>query len=126
MRVLLVEADHVVRDRVKVALQQFDGITVDTAEDSWALELAKENAYELVAISDQLQDAGDGLKLLKELRAGGLLGPAVAISRDNGEAAAKEKDALGIASVVVVPPDTVEIFKALVAAQGRLSGKPLR
>jgi DNA-binding NarL/FixJ family response regulator len=123
MRVLLVEADHVVRDRVKVALQQFDGTTVDVAEDAWALELAKENAYDLVVISDHLDQAGDGLKILKELRAGGLAGAAVVLSRDRGEAATRDKEALNVAAVVAVPPDTVEIFKAIVTAQSRSSGK---
>lgn len=121
MKVLLVETNHVVRDQMKVALQQFDGTTVDTAEDSWALELAKENVYDLLVIADQLAEPGDGLGLLKDLRAGGLAGPVILLSRDRGEGGGKDREGVNAAAVLTVPPETVEIFKAILAAQQRMS-----
>jgi len=124
MKVLLVEADHAVRDILKVALQQFDGSSVDMAEDSWALELARSNAYDMLVISDTLQEPGDGIKLLQDLRAGGLMGPAILLSRDRGEASGlRKREAVDVAQVLTVPPDTVEIFKAVVAAQDRMAGR---
>ena len=123
MRVLIVEKDHSVRDRVKVALQQFDGVSVDFAEDSWALELAKENEYDLLVITDRLEVPGDGLTLLKELRTGGLAAPALLLSRDRGDVSIA-RELPNVATVLTVPPDTVEIFKAIVTIQLRLSQKP--
>jgi len=122
MRALIVEKDHNVRDRFKVALQQFEGTVVDTAEDAWALDLAKENAYDLLVISDRLEKAGDGLELLGQLREGGLLAPTVLLARDrNEESIAREVPA--VAAVVACPPDTVEIFRAIVSAKRQGSGK---
>jgi DNA-binding NarL/FixJ family response regulator len=126
MKVLLVEAEHGVRDRFKVALQQFEGFTVDTAEDSWALELAKETAYDMVAIADQLKEPGDGIQLLRDLRASGVIGPAIVLTRDGGAAIAQEKEMLNVASILPVPPETVDCFKSIVTAQNRLFGKPSR
>ena len=123
MRVLIVERDHNVRDRIKVALQQFEGTAVDTAEDSWALELAKENQYDLLIITDRLQNPGDGIELLKELRAGGLAAPAMLLSRDRGDVSIS-RELPNVTAVLTVPPDTVEIFKAIVNVQQRMSSKP--
>jgi DNA-binding response OmpR family regulator len=123
MRVLLVEADHAVRDKLKVALQQFDGTSVDFAEDSWALELARSNEYDLLVISDVLHAPGDGIKLLQDLRAGGLMGPAILLSKDRGSAELKDREAVNVSVVLTAPPDTVEIFKAIVSAQDRMAGR---
>jgi DNA-binding response OmpR family regulator len=123
MKALLVETDHVIRDRVKVALQQFEGTTVDCAEDAWALELAKENPYDLLVIADHLQEPGDGLRLLRELRAAGLVGPSILLTRDSGDSGARDREAVNVSVVLTVPPDTVDIFKAIVTAQERVAGQ---
>src|SRR5690349_6960036 len=121
MRILIVETDHVVRDRIKVAFQQIEGTTVDTAEDSSAIELAKESAYDGLVIADSLQAPGDGLQLLKDLRAGGLTGPVVLLSRGGLDAAPKDREGVNAAAVLTVPPDTLDIFKAVLAVQGRVA-----
>ena len=123
MRVLIVEKDHSVRDRVKVALQQFDGVAVDLAEDGWALELAKENQYDLLVITDRLEVPGDGIALLKDLRTGGLAAPALLLSRDRGDVSIA-RELHNVATVLTVPPDTVEIFKCIVTVQQRMNAKP--
>jgi DNA-binding response OmpR family regulator len=125
MKVLLVETDHVNRDRIKVAFQQIEGATVDTAEDSWALEFQKENAYELLVIADTLTDPGDGLTLLKDLRDAGLTGPVVLLSKSGADGdAAKAREGVNAAVVLTVPPDTIDIFKAVIAAQQRIAPPP--
>jgi DNA-binding response OmpR family regulator len=121
MKVLLVETDHAVRDRIKVAIQQLEGSSVDTAEDSWALELAKESPYDAVVIADTLQAPGDGLQLLKDLRAGGLTGPAVLLSHGTADAGHKDREGVNAAAVLTVPPDTLDIFKAVLVIQERLA-----
>jgi len=121
MRILVVETDHAVRDRVKVAFQQLEGCTVDTAEDSWALELAKESPYDAVVIADTLQAPGDGLQLLKDLRAGGLTGPVVLLSHPSSDAAPKDREGVNASAVLTVPPDTLDIFKAVLSVQARVS-----
>ncbi len=123
MKVLLVEKDHSIRDRIKVAFQQFDGTTVDVAEDSWALELAKENEYDLLVITDRLEAPGDGIALLKELRTGGTAAPAILLSRDRGEVSIA-RELPNVSTVLTVPPDTVEIFKAIVTVHQRAASKP--
>jgi DNA-binding response OmpR family regulator len=121
MKVLLVETDHAVRDRVKVAFQQLEGSSVDTAEDSWALELAKESQYDAVVIADTLQTSGDGLALLKDLRTGGLTGPVILLSHGTADAGHKDREGVNAAAVLTVPPDTIDIFKAVLAVQARLA-----
>lgn len=122
MRVLVVEKDHMIRDRFKVALQQFEGTQVDTAEDAWALELAKENAYDLLVITDRLDAPGDGLELMKQLREGGLSAPAILLGRDQMEGTMSREIPL-VAASLPVPPDTVAIFKAIMAARGKVSAR---
>ncbi len=122
MRVLIVEKDHMIRDRIKVALQQFEGTTVDTAEDSWALELAKENVYDLLVITDRLDAPGDGLELMKQLREGGLTAPAILLGRDRMEGTMSREIPL-VAASLQVPPDTVAIFKAIMSARGKVSAR---
>jgi DNA-binding response OmpR family regulator len=123
MKVLLVETNHVVRDQIKVAFQQIEGVTVDTAEDAWALELQKENAYDMLVIADLLTDQGDGIQLLKELREGGLTGPVILLSKSgaDADAMAKEREGVNAAVVLTVPPDTLDVFKAVLSAQQRLA-----
>jgi DNA-binding response OmpR family regulator len=119
MKTLLVETDHVVRDRVKVALQQYEGTSVDTAEDSWALELAKENVYDLLVIDDTLQKPGDGLQILRDLRAGGVTAPLILLSK-SGEGG-KDREGVNASAVLRVPPDPVDLFKALTQVQQRMA-----
>jgi DNA-binding response OmpR family regulator len=128
MRVLLVETDHVVRDRIKVAFQQYEGTTVDSAEDSWALELAKENVYDILVIDDTLQTQGDGIQLLKDLRAGGLNGPVILLSKSgaDADAGAKEREGVNAAVVLTIPPDTLDVFKAILNVQQRLASPQAR
>ena len=121
MKVLLVETDHAVRDRIKVAFQQIEGSSVDTAEDSWALELAKESPYDAVVIADTLQAPGDGLQILKDLRAGGLTGPVILLSHGSADAGHKDREGINAAAVLTVPPDTLDIFKAVLTVQERLA-----
>ncbi len=117
MNALLLESSRPVRDLVKVALLQFDGMTVDCAEDSWALEMVKEKPYELLVVSDCLEAPGDGLLILKQIREMGSQAPAVVLSHDQGAAASRERAALIIMDIVSVPPDTVALFKAIVTAK---------
>ena len=121
MKILLVETDHAVRDRIKVAFQQIEGSSVDTAEDSWALELIKESPYDAVVIADTLQAPGDGILLLKELRNGGLTGPVILLSHGTADATPKDREGVNAAAVLTVPPDTLDIFKAVLTVQQRLS-----
>jgi len=121
MRVLLVETDHIVRDRIKVAFQQLEGCSVDTAEDSWALELAKESLYDAVVIADTLQAPGDGLQILRDLRTAGLTGPVILLSKGTSDQAPKDREGVNAAAVLTVPPDTLDIFKAVLAVQARVT-----
>jgi DNA-binding response OmpR family regulator len=121
MKILLVETDHAVRDRIKVAFQQIEGASVDTAEDSWALELIKESAYDAVVIADTLQAPGDGILLLKDLRNGGLTGPVILLSHGTADATPKDREGVNAAAVLTVPPDTLDIFKAVLTVQQRLA-----
>jgi DNA-binding response OmpR family regulator len=115
MRVLLVEANKAQRDLVKVALQQFEGTIVDTAEDNWAVEMARENAYQAIVLDDQLLHQGDGVLVLKDLREAGCLAPALVLSKDSGESLSRERDALNVTQVLSFPLDTIELFKAVMA-----------
>ncbi len=126
MKTLLVEANRPVRDLVKVALQQFDETVVEIAEDNWALEMARENEYQMLVIADQLSHPGDGLLLLKDLRELGFSAPAVVVSRDRGEALSREKGNLNVVAVLHVPIDTVELFRAIVSCRLRTDVRPPR
>jgi DNA-binding response OmpR family regulator len=123
MKTLLIESQRSIRDLVKVALQQFADAEVETAEDNWALEMAREKAYDMLVVSDHLAHPGDGLLLLKDLREQGFKVPAVVISRDRGEALGRERSNLNIAAVVNIPIDTVDLFKSIVSCRMRAEAR---
>jgi DNA-binding NarL/FixJ family response regulator len=122
MNILLVEKDPGIRDLVRVALQQIRGVKVEQADDRWALDLAREITFDGVCIADELEAPGDGILLLKDLRSKNCNGPAMLITHSQREAIPPEAQELNVVTMVNVPVETVELFKAIAALRDLVEG----
>ena len=67
MEILLVEGDRLVRDQVKVGLQQFPEFSVTTGEGYAAVNEARQREFDCVFLGVD-PDGQDGLRLLEHIR----------------------------------------------------------
>jgi DNA-binding NtrC family response regulator len=112
---LLVAGDKPARDTIKVGLDQTGAFEVDTAEDAWAVEMAKAKQYQVVVSDTTLGDGTDGLELLRRVR--GVLPSAelLMIARNKGQSRflAQDRQALGIYAFLQFPVEKAEFFKTI-------------
>ncbi len=67
MEILLVERDHLVRDQVKVGLQQFPEFTVTWGEGYAAINELRQRDYDVVFLG-MPEKLEEGIRLLEQLR----------------------------------------------------------
>ncbi len=68
MEILLVERDHLVRDQVKVGLQQFSEYTITCGEGYAAINSLRQDQYTTVFLGIAQDEVDEGLRLLEHLR----------------------------------------------------------
>ena len=122
LRCLLVTADAVVRDMVKVGLEQTQLVDVEFVEDAWALEMAKSEPFEIVIAEYSLADGSDGVELLAQIRSELPDAELLLITRTRTQSRylAREKQTLGIYGFVHVPIDPVEFFRTIARLLDRI------
>lgn len=67
MRILVLEKDKVVRDRIVIGLQNFPEFAVDAAEGFPGLHQTRQKAYDCLFIGCNPED-GEGLELIERFR----------------------------------------------------------
>jgi DNA-binding NtrC family response regulator len=112
---LLVAGDKPARDTIKVGLDQTGSFEVDTADDVWAVEMAKAKAYQVVIADTALADGTDGLELLRRIRAVLPTAELLMIARNKGQSRylTQDKQQLGIYAFLQFPVEKLEFFKTL-------------
>jgi len=125
---LVVTADPAVRDIVKVGLEQTGAFQVDTAEDAWALEMARSKPYRVVIVDGVLSDGSDGLEVLRLVREASGHAELLHIVRSRSEVKqlTADKQALGLYGFVVLPVEPLEFFGMLARLLERLGSAPTR
>lgn len=123
LRCLLITNDRSVRDTLQVGLEQTQSHTVDVVEDTWAVEAARNNPYDIVLCECTLSDGRDGVELLGELRQ---MMPDAALllitrTRTQSRYLARERQSLGISAFVQVPIEPVEFFRAITRVSDRIA-----
>ncbi len=115
IRCLLVAGEKQARDAIKVGLDQTGAFEVETAEDSWALEMAKAKTYQVVIADTTLADGGDGLELLRRIREVAPEAELLLIARNKGQSRylTRDKQQLGIYAFLHFPIETVEFFRTV-------------
>ena len=122
---LLVTTDPAARDIINVGLEQTQAFEVDTAEDAWALEMARSKVYRVVIMDADLTTT-DGLDLLKKIREVRPNAEHLVIARDRNQSRTlmRDKEQSSIYGFVHLPVDTLEFFKMLARLMERLGEVP--
>jgi DNA-binding response OmpR family regulator len=122
---LLVTADPVARDLIKVGLEQTQAFDVDVAEDTWAVEMARSKIYRVV-IADAELAAADGLEILRQIRE--VRGDAelllIARNRNQTRHLMRDKQQLALYGFVHIPVDPLEFFKMTARLLERIGALP--
>ncbi len=119
MDILLVEKERLVRDQVKVGLQQFPEFTITVGEGYAAINELRQRQFDCIFVGAEGKGP-EGLRLLKHLRSFDRNTEVVVIA--NGRAAkdlATEKSRLNITSFLTTPIDATEFFRLVARLRAR-------
>ncbi len=121
MEILLVVRDKLVRDQVKVGLQQFPEFIVTTGEGYAAINELRQRHCDCVFLAADPTD-GEGLRLLNHLRSFDRTTEVVPIATPrHARDMAGEKTRLNITAFLHTPIDPAEFFRLV----GRLRARKL-
>ncbi len=111
MDILLIEKDRMLRDQVKVGLQQFPEFTVTCGEGYAAVNDVRQRHYDCVFLGIEGNDR-DPLKLLKHLRSFERTIEVVVMTNPRqAKDLAGEKSRLNIGSFLPTPIEVEEFFR---------------
>jgi len=124
MDILLVESDHLIRDQVKVGLQQFEEFQVTWGESYAGVNLLRMKNYSYVLLGVHNPDH-DGLRLLRHLRSfDQKTGVIVITGQKVARELAKEKNRMGIYAFLTTPIDVTDFFRLISRLKARHDKKP--
>jgi len=122
MEILLVVSDRLIRDQVKVGLQQFPEFSVMWGEGYAAINQARQTKYDCVFLEIPPQ-AQDGTRLLQHLRSFDTTTELVVITSErSARDMAKDKSAYNIAAFLHTPIDVAEFFRMVARLRARHNG----
>ncbi|MDP6930895.1 MAG: response regulator [Planctomycetota bacterium] len=127
MEILLVAEDRLVRDQVKVGLQQFPEFSVTTGEGYAAINEARQREFDCVFLGVDFAGT-DGFRLLEHIRSFDAEVYVVAItSRDRIRELQAEKSRLNLTAILGTPIDASEFFRLVgMLRSRRLESKTAR
>ena len=69
MRILVVEDDPGIREFIEEGLSSYWGMTVDSAADATAVDMARETRYDVIVADMHLSDELDALTIIRDVTA---------------------------------------------------------
>jgi response regulator of citrate/malate metabolism len=124
MDILLVESDHLIRDQVKVGLQQFPEFNVTWGEGYPGINLVRMKNYSYVFLGIHTQDH-DGLRLLRHMRSFDQKTDVIIItSQKAARELSKDKNRLGIYAFLTTPIEVIDFFRLISRLKAREEKKP--
>jgi DNA-binding response OmpR family regulator len=124
IKVLLIESDPKTRDIIEVGLDNFQAFEVDNAEDSWAVEMAKENSYDLLLVDLELADHVDGMEVVRQIREADPEVEIIVITKGrSSKLLSKEKNALNVFALLPTPIEELSFFKLIGRVRDRIESK---
>ncbi len=126
MEVMLVVREKLVRDQIKVGLQQFPEFTVTAGEGYAAINEARQHHYDCIFLSVDPQSR-EGLRLLQHLRSFDRTTEVVVVTTDrHARDMAQEKGKLNV-SFLTTPINVTEFFRLVARFRARkLEQEPAR
>ncbi len=122
MDILLVESDRLIRDQLKVGLQQFPEFTVTWGESYPGINLARMSDFNYVFLGVHSQDH-DGLRLLRHMRSFDQQTDVIVVASERAARdLAKDKTRLGIHAFLTTPIDVTDFFRLVSRLRSRNEG----
>lgn len=124
IKVLLIVSDPTTRDTIQVGLRNFPGFEVEHAEDRWAVDMAREERYDLILASTRLSGEKSGLDIVRRIREFDSTSEIILITKGHSaKAVGREKTALNLFGHLEVPIDDQAFFKTLRRAKDLIDRK---
>ncbi|MHC5063655.1 MAG: response regulator [Planctomycetota bacterium] len=119
MDILLVERDRLIRDQVKVGLQQFPEFTVTTGEGHAGLNKLRSHSFDAIFLGIP-PEGKDRLKLVEHLRSFDFNTDLVVMTEDKSvKDLAKVKSRFNVSSFLSTPISAVEFFRLVARIRER-------
>lgn len=123
MDILLVESDRLIRDQIKVGLQQFEEFSVTCGESYPGINLVRMKKYSYVFLGIQNHDE-NGQRLLRHLRSFDQKTDVIAITNQKtARELGKDKNRLGIYAFVTTPIEVTDFFRLISRLKARQEKK---
>ena len=111
MEILLVVRDHLIRDQIKVGLQQFSEFDVTVGEGYAAINEIRQHQYDSVFIAIDPENK-EGFRLLEHLRSFDSSTQTIVVTPErHARELAPEKSRMHISSFLNTPIDVTEFFR---------------
>lgn len=124
IKVLLIESDPKTRDIIEVGLDNFQVFEVDHAIDSWGVEMAKENTYDLIMVNLELANHTDGMEVVRQIREFDQGVEVIVITKGkSSRLLSKEKAVSNIFALLAAPIEEQNFFKLIARARDRIDSK---
>ena len=124
IKVLLIESDARTRDIIEVGLDNFQAFDVDHAEDAWAVEMAKQNSYDLLLVDLELANHVDGMDVVRQIREADSDVEIIVITKGkSSKLLSKEKNALNVFALLPTPIEELAFFKLIGRVRDRIETK---
>ena len=119
MDILLVVREKLIRDQVKVGLQQFPEFNITVGEGYAAINEVRQHDYHCIFLAVD-PSRRDGMRLLQHLRSFDSTTEVVAIAAaQHAKELAAEKSRLGIGATLHTPLDVTDFFRLLARLRSR-------
>lgn len=112
MEVFIIERNKLVRDRVKVGLQQFPEFEVTCGTGYAALEEVRQRDYQVVFVGISELGNSEGMQILDQLRSLERQVEVVVVAAEGCvRELSKQKSAFSITAILTAPVDPTEFFR---------------
>ncbi len=126
MDILLVVRDNLVRDQIKVGLQQFPEFNITVGEGYASINEVRQHQYDCVFLAIDPRNR-DGLRLLEHLRTFDKHTDVVVVTEERqARDLAGEKSRLNIGSFLHTPLDVTDFFRLVSRLHSRRKEEPAR
>jgi len=124
LNVLIIEDDIRTRDLLRVGLDIFPSLAVDSVEPAWAEGVVGERNFDLILLNLELPGDRDGLELVKALREIDPRPEFILLTRGRSSRfLSSQKNANNIFAFLTLPLDVATFFKTMARARDRIAEK---
>ncbi len=123
MEILLVERDHLVRDQVKVGLQQFPEYSITCGEGYAAINSLRQDHYTTVFLGISQDEAEEGIQLLDHLRSFDRSTELVIMTGERlARDMSRDKGKYNISAFLQTPVNAMDFFRMMARIRERRMG----